>query len=134
MKLSKILTRHAHWICRHPFPVIVFTLVVTGVMAWFASHLKGNFNILNLLPANAPHVIQLRELLDEFGGEDRLLMAMEPCRKGCDVCSAYRDRLLAVVRERDHVREEPFFKNLKGFATDDRDWMLEFIFDNVNPL
>ena len=60
--MSRTVTAYARWIDRHRYRVLVASLVVAVVGAWFASQLSVEADLSYLLPPSAPSVRELRAI------------------------------------------------------------------------
>ena len=60
--MSRTVTAYARWIDRHRYRVLVASLVVAVLGAWFASQLSVEADLSYLLPPSAPSVRELRAI------------------------------------------------------------------------
>ena len=129
--IKKILEKNAALVCRHPVYILVATGIITFLFLIPALRLKGSFNILKLLPENSKQVRNLHRLLEEFGGEDRFYIALEPgSRKEQRNTEKFIDVLLRTIKENNSRSPEPFFRNIGSLSSDESDWIFEFLFEN----
>ena len=129
--IKKILEKNAELVCRHPLLILVLSCAVTVLLLIPALGLKGSFNILKLLPEHSEDVVNLKELLREFGGEDRLLIALEARNeKEKQHIEKYADSLLRTVKREDEQNSDPFFKNIETLSEDERQWIFRYLYDN----
>lgn len=62
---------------QHPFLVISFCLALALISGYYASNLKVDTDIANLLPANHPNVLALEKLQETVGGESEMQVAIK---------------------------------------------------------
>lgn len=62
---------------RHPFSVLFLSLSLALVAGYFASGLKVDTDIANLLPKDNPNVLALEELKETVGGETEMQVAIK---------------------------------------------------------
>lgn len=62
---------------KYPFLVLIFCLLLAGISGYFASQLKVDTDIANLLPENHPNVLALEKLQETVGGETEMQVAIK---------------------------------------------------------
>ena len=65
-----MMERVAGWLVRHPRPVVAATLLVTAIMGVFASRLRFESALDNVLPAGDPAVAFYQQVRQQFGSDD----------------------------------------------------------------
>lgn len=130
--IKYILKINSQIVCRYPVRVIIVAVILSFLLLIPALKLKGNFNILNLLPQTSPEVKQLHRLFKDFGGDDRLLIAVERTEQcGEEMSVRFIDRLLATIKSEDEQQDTRFFKNLDFTASqEDKEALIRFLFEN----
>lgn len=68
--------RFASWLFRHRLLVLLAFAVVTGVMGWFAAHLRVDASFNKSLPLDHPYIRTFTKYQSEFGGANRVLIAL----------------------------------------------------------
>lgn len=71
-----MLARFATWMFRNRFPLVVAIIVLTGVMAAFASRMKVDASFNKSLPTGHPYIQTFVKYQSEFGGANRVLVAL----------------------------------------------------------
>ncbi len=71
-----MLARFATWMFRNRFPLVVAIIVLTGVMAVFASRMKVDASFNKSLPTGHPYIQTFVKYQSEFGGANRVLVAL----------------------------------------------------------
>jgi predicted RND superfamily exporter protein len=64
------MERLAAWLVRHPRPVVAATLLVTALLGVFASRLRFESALANVLPAGDPAVAFYERVRQQFGSDD----------------------------------------------------------------
>ncbi|MFH1707849.1 MAG: MMPL family transporter [Planctomycetota bacterium] len=130
--IKRLFELNARLVIRRPGLVLVLCAAVTLALAWPALHLRADFDLVNLLPAHAPEVRDLRMLMEDFGGDDRLVIAVEAADDaGIPAAEDHLRRVAALIRERDAVRAEPLLEPAAEVAEADRDALIRFLFDRA---
>jgi predicted RND superfamily exporter protein len=97
--IKRLFELNARLVTRHPRLVLAAAAVITLALAWPALHLRADFDLVNLLPAHAPEVRNLRMLMDDFGGDDRLVIAVEAAdAAGIPAAEDHLRRIGALIR------------------------------------
>src|SRR5262245_48161592 len=65
-----MMERVAAWLVRHPRPVVAATLLVTAIMGVFASRLRFESALANVLPTGDPAVAFYEKVRQQFGSDD----------------------------------------------------------------
>ncbi len=76
MKLSSVIARHEDLIFGHRRLIIALFLVVTVFMAWSATQLRVDAGFAKLLPMQHEYMRTFAEHQQEFGGANRVLIAV----------------------------------------------------------
>ena len=71
-----MLERVSTWIFRHRLPLVGFFVVVTVIMAVFASRLRVDASFNKSLPLDHPYIRTFTKYQSEFGGANRVLIAL----------------------------------------------------------
>ena len=71
--LPRALARLGH---RHPWPVLVGVVVVIAGGVLLGTRLKFETDVLNLMPRHDPVVSQFKQILEDFGSLETLLLAV----------------------------------------------------------
>ena len=71
-----MLERVSTWIFRHRLPLVGFFVVVTAIMAVFASRLRVDASFNKSLPLDHPYIRTFTKYQSEFGGANRVLIAL----------------------------------------------------------
>ncbi|MDJ0957288.1 MAG: MMPL family transporter [Arenicellales bacterium] len=74
--LTRLADRTGHLIFGHRIAVIALYVVVTLIMAWFATQLRIDAGFTKLLPLKHPYMQTFVKYRDEFGGANRILVAI----------------------------------------------------------
>lgn len=94
---------------RRPWRVILIATLIAAVSAWFASRLRVDTDLANLLPEDNPTVQALEALQSTLGGETTLQVAIRSPRFEANV--RFADSLIArVLPLRDERLGQPVFK------------------------
>lgn len=70
------LERFTAWMFRHRTPLVVIFALLTVVMAWFASQLRVDASFNKSLPRDHPYIQTFEKYQREFGGANRVLVAL----------------------------------------------------------
>ena len=68
--------RFATWLFRWRTPLLIGFALLTGVMAWFAAHLRVDASFNKSLPLDHPYIRTFTKHQAEFGGANRVLIAL----------------------------------------------------------
>jgi predicted RND superfamily exporter protein len=71
-----ILERFTVWMFRWRTPLIICFAVLTGVMAWFAFHLRIDASFNKTLPRDHDYIRTFTKYQHDFGGANRVLVAL----------------------------------------------------------
>lgn len=71
-----MLERFATWMFRWRTPLVVTLAVLTGIMAWFATHLRVDASFNKTLPLGHPYIATFTKYQGEFGGANRVMVAL----------------------------------------------------------
>jgi len=71
-----MLEKFAAWIFRHRTPLVIGFAILTGVMAIFASRLRVDASFNKSLPLDHPYIKTFTKYQSEFGGANRVLVAL----------------------------------------------------------
>ena len=71
-----ILERFTVWMFRWRTPLIICFAVLTGVMAWFAFHLRIDASFNKTLPRDHDYIRTFTKYQRDFGGANRVLVAL----------------------------------------------------------
>lgn len=93
-----MLEKFATAMFRFRTPLVVVLAVLTGVMAWFAAHLRVDASFNKSLPTNHPYIQTFTKYQSEFGGANRVLIALM-ARDGDIFTSEFFRELKAVTDE-----------------------------------
>jgi hydrophobe/amphiphile efflux-3 (HAE3) family protein len=63
---GKIMRRIARFVCNHPLPILLTTILISGVMGYGAMQIETGFAMEDFLPEENPSVIVMNIILDEF--------------------------------------------------------------------
>ncbi len=73
-----MIERFATWLFRWRASLLVVFALLTGVMAWFAAHLRVDASFNKSLPLDHPYIRTFTKHQAEFGGANRVLIALVP--------------------------------------------------------
>ncbi len=71
-----MLAKFSTWMFRHRFPLVVIIIVVTAIMAVFASRIRVDASFNKSLPLDHPYIRTFTKYQSEFGGANRVLIAL----------------------------------------------------------
>ncbi len=71
-----MLAKFSTWMFRHRFPLVVMIIVVTAIMAVFASRIRVDASFNKSLPLDHPYIRTFTKYQSEFGGANRVLIAL----------------------------------------------------------
>jgi predicted RND superfamily exporter protein len=63
--------------CRHPWKIAVLSLALFAAAAGFASTIVPKLTWLDLLPEDAPSVVEFSKILDHYGSSETIIAAVE---------------------------------------------------------
>lgn len=97
----------AAWLARHlarlalgrPVAVLLAGVLVAGFGTWFASRLKLETNLAELLPETARSVVLLKQLNQRIGGTGNVAIALESLDGKPDALRAYVPELVEALRQ-----------------------------------
>jgi uncharacterized protein len=72
--------RFATWLFRWRTPLLIGFALLTGVMAWFAAQLRVDASFNKSLPLDHPYIRTFTKHQAEFGGANRVLIALVPAK------------------------------------------------------
>ena len=75
-----MIEKFATWLFRWRTPLIVGFAILTGFMAWSAAHLRVDASFNKSLPLDHPYIRTFTKYQAEFGGANRVLIALVPAR------------------------------------------------------
>ncbi|MBN2092489.1 MMPL family transporter [candidate division KSB1 bacterium] len=75
--MQRFLERVAHFIGKHPIVTLLFSIILTGVSLYYALNLHLKSDLAELLPQDAVHVVNLKEISKEIGGDGYLIIAVQ---------------------------------------------------------
>jgi predicted RND superfamily exporter protein len=75
--MQRFLERVALFINKYPILTLLFSIVLTGVSLFYAFNLHLKSNLVELLPQDAVHVVNLKEISKQLGGDGYLVIAVE---------------------------------------------------------
>ena len=73
-----MIEKFATWLFRWRTPLIVGFAILTGFMAWSAAHLRVDASFNKSLPLDHPYIRTFTKHQAEFGGANRVLIALVP--------------------------------------------------------
>ncbi len=68
--------KFAAWVFRFRTPLVIGFALLTGVMAWFAAHLRVDASFNKSLPLEHPYIRTFTKHQAQFGGANRVLVAL----------------------------------------------------------
>jgi predicted RND superfamily exporter protein len=71
-----MIEKFAIWVFRHRLPLVCAFAVLTAVMAWYAAHLRVDASFNKSLPSEHPYIRTFTKYQSEFGGANRVLIAL----------------------------------------------------------
>lgn len=71
-----MLEKFANGMFRYRTPLVVVLAALTGVMLWFATHLRVDASFNKSLPTNHPYIQTFTKYQSEFGGANRVIIAL----------------------------------------------------------
>lgn len=74
--MTALLDRFSGWIFRWRTPLVIGFVALTGVMAWFAARLHVDASFNKSLPLGHPYIQTFTQYQSEFGGANRVLVAL----------------------------------------------------------
>jgi predicted RND superfamily exporter protein len=82
--------------CRHPWKIIILSLVVFAAAAGFASTIVPKLTWLDLLPEDAPSVKEFSRILDQYGSSETIIAAIEgdDRRELVDFAESFKSRII----------------------------------------
>jgi hypothetical protein len=75
-----MIDRFATWLFRWRTPLLIGFALLTGVMAWFAAQLRVDASFNKSLPLDHPYIRTFTKHQAEFGGANRVLIALVPAK------------------------------------------------------
>lgn len=92
---------------KYPFLVIIFCLALAGLSGFFASKLKVDTDIANLLPENNPNVLALEKLQETVGGETEMQVAIKS--PSFEANKAFAEALIPKTLELFYKRKNDYY-------------------------
>ena len=74
---EKFLNNLAHWHTAYPWRMLVIVVIITVILAFFASQLTVTMQMRDLLPEGDPKVDQFNEIVDEFATATSILVVVQ---------------------------------------------------------
>ncbi|QYM80134.1 MMPL family transporter [Horticoccus luteus] len=74
--MNALSDRFSSWLFQHRRWVLIGFLAMTAVMAWFAAHLRVDASFTKTLPLDHPYIRTFTQYQSEFGGANRVLIAL----------------------------------------------------------
>ncbi len=71
-----MLEKFTTWMFRYRTPLVVGLALLTGVMAWFAAHIRVDASFNKSLPSDHPYIQTFTKYQSEFGGANRVIIAL----------------------------------------------------------
>jgi predicted RND superfamily exporter protein len=71
-----MIEKFAIWVFRHRLPLVCAFAALTAVMAWYAAHLRVDASFNKSLPSEHPYIRTFTKYQSEFGGANRVLIAL----------------------------------------------------------
>ena len=71
-----MIEKFATWIFRYRAPLVVAFALLTGVMGWYAFHLRVDASFNKSLPTDHPYIQTFTKYQSEFGGANRVMIAL----------------------------------------------------------
>lgn len=93
-----MLEKFTGWMFRHRTPLVVGFALLTGVMAWFAAHLRIDASFNKSLPLDHEYIRTFTKHQREFGGANRVLVALM-VKQGDMFTAPFFDELKKVTDE-----------------------------------
>ncbi len=70
------LEKFTAWMFRRRTPLVCVFALLTGVMGWFAAHLRVDASFIKTLPSDHPYIATFAKYQRDFGGANRVLVAL----------------------------------------------------------
>lgn len=74
--MTTLLEKFSAWVFRHRAPLVCVFAALTAVMGWFAFHLRVDASFNKSLPTGHPYIRTFEKYQSEFGGANRVLVAL----------------------------------------------------------
>ena len=74
--MTTLLDRFTTWVFRHRLPLVIVFALLTGLMTWFAARVRVDASFNKSLPAEHPYIRVFTKYQSEFGGANRVLIAL----------------------------------------------------------
>jgi predicted RND superfamily exporter protein len=96
--MPTLLEKFTAWMFRWRTPLVIAFAALTGMMAYFAFHLKVDASFEKSLPTNHPYIRTFTKYQSSFGGANRVIVALM-AEKGDIFNAAFFDELKRVTDE-----------------------------------
>lgn len=91
----------------HPFLVLLFCIALASVSGYYASKLKVDTDLANLLPEDNPNVLALEQLKESVGGETEMQVAIKS--PSFEANKAFAEALIPKTLELYYPRYEDYY-------------------------
>lgn len=91
------MNAYANWLLRNRWPVIVMTLLITGLLGYFGSGLKVVIDPAALAPQGHPYIKATNRIDEVFGSKYMMVIGITP-KQGDVFQPAVTDRVLRITR------------------------------------
>jgi len=128
--MRRILGGIAAFSWKRPVSVVLGLACATFLFLVPLSRLEGSFDILKLLPERSRDVRRLKETIDAFGGEDRLVVGMEAGRNtGREEMEEFVELFLRILTREDAENDPPLFRRIGGLSGKDAEEIFSSLFE-----
>lgn len=99
--MQRLLGRLAHFLNKYPIATLIFSVILTGISLYYALGLHLKSDLVELLPQDATHVVNLKEISKQIGGDGYLVIALQGT--STDELKRFADSLNTKLQKSDQI-------------------------------